>query len=155
MSKYLPKIFSKLLINRVICVCDNILMYNPIHVLYSNIKKTKKDPLLFLQTWTKEYFFSPQDQPTNFHYIKWFYLYVWNQVELYWRDWGRKVGLVRHNLHIYIYMLLRIFELRVQNKNEILDKTVTMLFLLYTLNVVSYSWKMAEKGPFKLLKKYI
>ena len=63
-------------------------------------------------------------------------------VEPYWRDWGRKVVLLRDNWH----MFLHIFELRVLNKNNILDKTV---FIMWPQILK----KIAEKPPLKPLKE--
>ena len=73
---------------------------------------------------------------TDCYYSKYLYLLAWNQVELYWRDGGRKIGLLRHTLHIF----LRISEPRVQNKNEIWDKTV----LIFWFKIFK---KLALKGP--------
>ena len=59
------------------------------------------------------------------------------------RDWGRKVGLLRHNLQ----MFLPIFYLTVQNKKEIVDKKR----FYYT---VSDSWKNIEKKASQNSQKY-
>ena len=66
-------------------------------------------------------------------------------MELYWRDWERNVELFRQFTRLHIFFLY----LRVQNTNEILDKTVLIL-----LSQILQK-KMADKGPPKTLKKNI
>ena len=69
---------------------------------------------------------------------------IWNQVKLFWRDWGRKLGLLRHNLHIFLH----IFELRAKKM-----KLVTKLFLYCGLRFLKKWLKRAPKNAGKKAKK--